>query len=45
MLYIEPDKEDFVSMLGIVDEPLAGLPLERVRPGKAVLDEVMESLR
>ena len=45
VLYVEPDKEDFISMLGLVDEPLAGLSLERVRPGKAVLDEVMESLR
>ena len=33
------------TLLNLVDEPLAGLPLERVRPGKAVLDEVMESLR
>jgi len=45
ILYLEPDKEDFISMLGLVDEPLASLPVERVRPGKAVLDEVMESLR
>ena len=45
VLYIEPDKEDFISLLGLVDEPLASLPLERVRPGRAVLDEVMESLR
>ena len=33
------------AMLNIVDEPLATLPLERIRPGKAVLDEVMDSLR
>jgi 2-oxoglutarate/2-oxoacid ferredoxin oxidoreductase subunit beta len=45
VLYVEPDKEDFISLLGLVDEPLASLPVERVRPGKAVLDEVMESLR
>ena len=45
VLYIEPDKEDFISLLGLVYEPLASLPLERVRPPKAVLDEVMESLR
>ena len=32
ILYIEPDKDDFLSMLDIVDEPLASLPLERVRP-------------
>jgi 2-oxoglutarate ferredoxin oxidoreductase subunit beta len=45
ILYIEPDKEDFLSMLDLVDEPLATLPLERVRPGRAALEEVMESLR
>ena len=45
ILYVEPDKEDFLTMLNIVDEPLATLPLNRVRPGKAVLDEVMDSLR
>jgi hypothetical protein len=28
-----------------VDTPLAALPMDRTRPGKAVLDEVMESLR
>ena len=45
ILYVEPDKEDFLSLLNIVDEPLASLPLDRVRPAKAVLDEVMDSLR
>jgi hypothetical protein len=29
----------------VVDEPLANLPLERVRPGKAALDEIMDGLR
>jgi len=28
-----------------VDEPLAFLPLERVRPGPDALEEIMESLR
>jgi 2-oxoglutarate ferredoxin oxidoreductase subunit beta len=45
VLYVEPAKEDFLGMLNIVDEPLATLPLERVRPGRHVLDEVMESLK
>ena len=45
VLYVEPDKDDFVTMLDLVDEPLATLPLERVRPGRHVLDEVMDSLR
>ncbi len=35
VLYVEPDKEDFLAMLNIVDEPLATLPLERVRPGES----------
>jgi 2-oxoglutarate ferredoxin oxidoreductase subunit beta len=45
VLYIEPDKDDFVTLLDLVDEPLATLPLEKVRPGKDALEEVMESLR
>jgi 2-oxoglutarate ferredoxin oxidoreductase subunit beta len=45
ILYIEPDKDDFVTLLNVVDEPLATLPLERVRPGREALDEIMESLR
>src|SRR5574339_1016251 len=45
ILYIEPDKDDFVTLLDMVDEPLASLPLEKVRPGKEALEEVMDSLR
>ncbi len=37
--------DDFLTLLNLVDEPLATLPLERVRPGRAVLDEIMESLK
>ena len=29
----------------MVEEPLASLPLERVRPGREALEEIMESLR
>lgn len=45
LLYVEPDKVDFCTQLNLVDEPLATLPLERVRPPKSALDEIMESLR
>jgi 2-oxoglutarate ferredoxin oxidoreductase subunit beta len=45
VLYVEPDRDDFLELLNLVDDPLAGLPLETVRPPKAALDEVMESLR
>jgi len=33
------------ALLNIVDEPLATLPTERVRPGREVLTEIMDSLR
>jgi 2-oxoglutarate ferredoxin oxidoreductase subunit beta len=45
IIYIEPDKDDFIDTLNLVDAPLAMLPQDKVRPGKAVLDEIMESLR
>jgi 2-oxoglutarate ferredoxin oxidoreductase subunit beta len=45
VIYIEPDRDDFLTSLNLVDTPLAALPMDRTRPGKAVLDEVMESLR
>ena len=45
VIYVEPDKDDFITQLNLVDTPLAALPMDRTRPGRAVLDEVMESLR
>jgi 2-oxoglutarate ferredoxin oxidoreductase subunit beta len=45
VLYVEPDKDDFLAQLNIVDEPLATLPLDRVRPGREILDLVMEEHR
>jgi len=45
VIYVEPDKDDFITQLNLVDTPLAALPTERTRPSQAVLDEVMESLR
>jgi 2-oxoglutarate ferredoxin oxidoreductase subunit beta len=45
ILYIEPDKEDFIEALNLIDEPLATLPDARVRPPKAVLDKLMDALR
>ena len=45
ILYVEPDKQDFVTQLNIIDEPLATLPLSKVRPGPEVLDQLMDSLR
>ncbi len=45
IFYIETSTKDFVELLNLVDEPLASLSQERVRPAKEVLDEIMEELR
>jgi len=45
ILYIEPDKDDFVTLLDLTAEPLNTLPLDRIRPSREALDEIMESLR
>jgi 2-oxoglutarate ferredoxin oxidoreductase subunit beta len=41
---VNTKQENFLSLLNVVDEPLATLPESRVRPPKAVLDEVMQGL-
>jgi len=45
LIYVEPDRDDFITQLNLVDEPLATLPLEKTRPPKTALDEIMEGLR
>ena len=45
LFYVNTGQEDFITMLDLVDEPLATLPESRVRPPKEVLDELMESYR
>src|SRR5213592_519648 len=45
LIYIEPDRDDFLEQLNLSDEPLATLPLEKIRPGREALDEIMDSLR
>ena len=45
LIYVEPDRDDFLTQLNLVEEPLASLPLARVRPPKGVLDEIMEGFQ
>ena len=45
VLFVDAQAPSFVEALSVVDEPLATLPEERVRPPRAVLDEIVESLR
>src|ERR1700722_6114956 len=45
IFYVNPEAPSFIDMLNIVDQPLATLPDSITRPGKEVLDAVMEELR
>ncbi|HLJ77447.1 MAG TPA: hypothetical protein VKT75_08540, partial [Acidobacteriaceae bacterium] len=45
VFYIDTKRDAFTDLLNLVDEPLATLPQERVRPSKQVLDEVMARLK
>jgi 2-oxoglutarate ferredoxin oxidoreductase subunit beta len=42
VFYVNTQGEDFTSMLNMVDEPLATLAEERVRPGREVLRALMD---
>jgi 2-oxoglutarate ferredoxin oxidoreductase subunit beta len=45
ILYLKPDAPTFFDTMDLVDEPLATLPLDRVRPPREALDVIMEELR
>src|SRR5687767_8452967 len=45
IIYVEPDRDDFLTTLNTVDGALAFLPPEKTRPPKAVLDELMNGLK
>jgi 2-oxoglutarate ferredoxin oxidoreductase subunit beta len=44
LFYVDTQRENFLDLLNIVDEPLATLSESHVRPPKKVLDEVMAEL-
>jgi 2-oxoglutarate ferredoxin oxidoreductase subunit beta len=44
LLFIDEKKPDFVSMMDLVDAPLASLPQERTRPSKEALKKIMAEL-
>ncbi|RMG51440.1 MAG: 2-oxoacid:ferredoxin oxidoreductase subunit beta [Acidobacteria bacterium] len=45
LIYINTNSKDFIELLNLTDEPLATLPVEKVRPPKEALDEINESFR
>ena len=44
LIYVKPDTKSFFELLGLVDEPLASLTQEKLRPGPEALQEVMREL-
>ncbi len=45
LLYVNPQDVPFEEEMKLVEEPLVSLPLERVRPPKSVLEQIMEQMR
>jgi 2-oxoglutarate/2-oxoacid ferredoxin oxidoreductase subunit beta len=45
VFYVNPQAPNFLDMLNMTDQPLATLPESVVRPGREVLEQVMEELR
>ena len=46
LLFIDPAREPFsAEELKLTDTPLAHLPVEKLRPPKSVMDEIMEALK
>jgi 2-oxoglutarate/2-oxoacid ferredoxin oxidoreductase subunit beta len=45
VLYVNTQKPTFIEQLNMTEEPVATLPESKVRPSKAVLEQVMEELR
>jgi 2-oxoglutarate ferredoxin oxidoreductase subunit beta len=44
LIYIDEKAPDFISLLNLVEDPLATLPLSKTRPPKAALDQIMHDL-
>jgi 2-oxoglutarate ferredoxin oxidoreductase subunit beta len=45
VFYVNTKTPTFIDLLNMTDQPLATLPESAVRPGREVLDQVMEELR
>ncbi len=45
VFYVNPKAPSFIDLLNMTDQPLATLPEAAVRPGREVLEQVMEELR
>jgi 2-oxoglutarate/2-oxoacid ferredoxin oxidoreductase subunit beta len=44
LVYVNPEQKDLLSMLNLVNDPLATISLERTRPSRDAFDEIMAGL-
>ena len=44
LFYVENEKKNFLELLDLTSTPLAHLPMSKLRPPRAALDEVMDEL-
>jgi 2-oxoglutarate/2-oxoacid ferredoxin oxidoreductase subunit beta len=44
LVYLRPEKQSFISMLNLVDRPLASLNEKETRPPREALDRIMKEL-
>jgi 2-oxoglutarate ferredoxin oxidoreductase subunit beta len=45
LIYVDTTRKNLVELLNMIEEPLATLPLSRVRPPQSALSEIMDSLK
>ena len=45
VIYVTTSAPDFISVLDMIEAPLATLPESRVRPSRAAFEEIMEEWR
>jgi 2-oxoglutarate ferredoxin oxidoreductase subunit beta len=45
LIYVEPEKRDFLSLLHLPEEPLATYPDVKTRPDRDALEQMMEELK
>jgi 2-oxoglutarate ferredoxin oxidoreductase subunit beta len=45
VFYVNPQAPTFMDVLNVTEEPLATLPESMIRPGREVLEQVMEEMR
>lgn len=45
LIYVDPSKKDFLTLLDLPEEPLATLPEEKLRPSREALARIMDGLK